>query len=236
MTRPLALVTGATSGLGLEFAAQLAGSGHDLVLVARNGARLADRARELHGRYGVDVQVIAADLAEHAGLARVEARVSATKRPVSVLVNNAGHGLLRPFELNTVAEEEDLLNVHVRAPLRLLHAALPQMLARRQGIILNVASVAAYTPRGTYSAAKTWLVSFTRWANWQYRRRGITVTAVAPGFVHTEFHQRMGAQKERVPRVLWLDPPRVVRSALRAAERGKAVTVPSIRYKVIVGL
>jgi short-subunit dehydrogenase len=236
MTRPWALITGATSGLGLEFASQLARAGNNLVLVARNAGRLAERARELADRYGVETEVIAADLTEPAELARVETRVSATERPISVLVNNAGYGLLQPFELNSVAEEDHLLNLHVRVPLRLTHAALTQMLPRKHGTILNVASVAAYTPRGTYSAAKAWIVSFTRWANWYYRRRGITVTAVAPGFVHTEFHQRMGAQKERVPKVLWLDPPRVVRSALHAAARGKAVTVPSIRYKLMVGL
>jgi uncharacterized protein len=236
MSRPVALVTGATTGLGLEFANQLAAHGHDLVLVARSADRLAERARELADRHGVEVEVIAADLTAPDELARVESRAAATERPVSVLVNNAGYGLLHPFEENTIAEEEHLLHLHVRAPLRLTHAALSQMLPRRNGTILNVASVAAYTPRGTYSAAKAWVLTFTRWANWHYRRRGVTVTAVAPGFVHTEFHQRMGTNKDRVPRVLWLDAPRVVRSALHAASRGKAVTVPSIRYKLMVGL
>jgi uncharacterized protein len=236
MSRPVALVTGATSGLGLEFAAQLAASGHDLVLVARNGGRLAERARELGPRFGVEVETIAADLTEPASLARVEARVSAEVRPVSVLINNAGTGMLHPFERNTAEEEEQLLHVHVRAPMRLTHAALTQMLPRREGTIVNVASIAAFVPRGTYSAAKAWIVTFSRWANWHYRRRGVTVTAVAPGFVHTEFHSRMGAQKERVPGVLWLDPPRVVRSALAAAGRRKAVAVPSLRYKLILAV
>ena len=236
MNRPVALITGATTGLGFEFASQLADRRHDLVLVARSADRLAERAQQLRERFGAGVEVMAADLTEPSQLARVEGRVAATERPVSILVNNAGHGLLHPFDENPVAEEDYLLSLHVRVPLRLTHAALPQMLARRHGTILNVASVAAYTPRGTYSAAKAWVVSFTRWANWHYRRRGVTVTAVAPGFVHTEFHERMGARKERVPRVLWLDPPRVVRSALSAAARGKAVTVPSIRYKLLVAL
>jgi uncharacterized protein len=236
MTRTVALITGATTGLGLEFATQLAAEGHDLVLVARSADRLAQRARELGERFGVEVEVIAADLTEPDQLARVEARVASAERPVSVLVNNAGYGLLRPFEENTVSQEDHHVALHVRVPLRLTHAALGQMLPRRTGMILNVASVAGYTPRGTYGASKAWVLSFTRWAGWYYRRRGVTVSAVAPGFVHTEFHQRMGARKEQIPRFLWLDAPRVVRTALRDARRGKAISVPSIRYKVIVAL
>jgi hypothetical protein len=236
MTRPIALVTGATTGLGLEFATQLADEGHDLVLVARTADRLAERARELADRHGVDVEVIAADLTEPDQLALVEARVGAAERPISVLVNNAGYGLLRPFDENTVSQEDHHVALHVRVPLRLTHAALRQMLPRRTGVIVNVASVAGYTPRGTYGASKAWVLSFSRWANWNYRRRGVIVSAVAPGFVHTEFHHRMGARKEQIPRFLWLDAPSVVRTALRDARRGKAISVPSARYKVIVAL
>lgn len=236
MTGSVALVTGATTGLGLEFATQLAADGYDLVLVARSADRLVERARQLGERYSVDVEVLAADLTEPAQLAVVEARMAAAERPVSVLVNNAGYGLLRPFEENTVSQEDHHVALHVRVPLRLTHAALQQMLPRRTGLILNVASVAGYTPRGTYGASKAWVLSFSRWANWYYRRRGVTVSAVAPGFVHTEFHQRMGARKEQIPRFLWLDAPRVVRTALRDARRGKAISVPSVRYKVIVAL
>jgi short-subunit dehydrogenase len=236
MTRSVALITGATTGLGLEFATQLAAEGHDLVLVARSADRLAERARELGDRHGVAVEVIAADLTEPDQLALVEARVAAAERPVSVLVNNAGYGLLRPFEENTVAQEDHHVALHVRVPLRLTHAALRQMLPRRSGLILNLASVAGYTPRGTYGASKAWVLSFSRWANWYYRRHGVKVSAVAPGFVHTEFHQRMGARKEQIPKFLWLNAPQVVRIALRDARRGKAVSVPSVRYKVIVAL
>jgi uncharacterized protein len=236
MTRSVALVTGATTGLGLEFASQLAAEGHDLVLVARSADRLAERARELSERHGVEVDVIAADLTAPDELARVEARVASPERPIDVLVNNAGYGLLRPFDENTVSQEDHHVALHVRVPLRLTHAALRQMLPRRSGMIVNVASVAGYTPRGTYGASKAWVQSFTRWASWYYRQRGVHVSAVAPGFVHTEFHQRMGARKERIPAFLWLDAPRVVRTALRDARRGKAISVPSLRYKVIVAL
>jgi short-subunit dehydrogenase len=167
---------------------------------------------------------------------RLEARLQDDGEPVVYLVNNAGYGLREPFERNRLELEQAHLDVLVTAPMRLSHAALAAMLPRRAGTILNVASVAAYTPRGTYGAAKSWVLSFTRWANLTYRGRGVTVTAVAPGFVSTEFHDRMAVTKDGIPRLLWLDPPYVVDRALRAADRRRAVTIPSLRYRLIVGL
>ena len=231
-----ALITGATAGIGAEFARQLAGRGHDLVLVARNRERLEALAAELRSAYGVDAEVLPADLSRRSDVEAVERRLADPAGPVGVLVNNAGYGLRQSFEDNPVGEEQELLDVLVTAPMRLCHAALSAMLPRREGTILNVSSVAAYTPRGTYGASKAWVLSFSRWANIEYRRRGVTVTAVAPGFVHTEFHDRMRVSKGGVPAVLWLDPPYVVRKALRAADRGRAVTVPSLRYKLLVAL
>lgn len=230
----LALVTGATSGLGLEFARQLAASGHDLVLVARDRDRLRSTADELAGQHGVTVEILPADLADRDALAAVEARVAGTEHPVTVLVNNAGFGLTPPFDLNPIADEQRHLDLLVTAPMRLTHAALQQMVPRGAGRIINVSSVAAYTPRGTYGAAKAWVLSFSRWANIHYRGRGVRVTAVAPGFVRTEFHQRMAVRTDTIPDALWLTAPRVVRDALRASERGRAVSIPSARYKAIV--
>ncbi|MFD1713006.1 SDR family NAD(P)-dependent oxidoreductase [Amnibacterium flavum] len=231
-----ALITGATAGLGAEFARQLAAAGHPLVLVARDLGRLEKSSLELGSRYGVDVEVLAADLSEREELARVELRLLDVGSPIGYLVNNAGYGLREPFDENDIEIEQRHLDVLVTAPLRLSHAALRGMLARRSGVILNVASVAAYTPRSTYGAAKAYILSFTRWANINYRRSGVTFTAVAPGFVHTEFHSRMEVGSDFIPSILWLDAPYVVRAALRAARRGRAVTVPSLRYKVIAAL
>lgn len=235
-SRPIALVTGATAGIGAEFARQLAASRHDLVLVARTTERLEQVAATLTADHGVRVDVLSADLITVDGLAAVEARVRASDSPVDVLVNNAGFGLLLPFDENTAEAEAGHHDLLVAVPLRLMHAALQQMLPRSSGTIINIASVAGFTPRGSYGAAKAWLISFSRWANIHYRPRGITVTAVAPGFVRTEFHERMDVRTDTIPAVLWLSPERVVRIALRDVARGRAVTVPTVRYKLIVAL
>ncbi|RLK52993.1 SDR family NAD(P)-dependent oxidoreductase [Microbacterium telephonicum] len=233
---PIALVTGASSGLGAEFARQLAARGADLVLVARDRGALEALAEPLRARHGVDVEVLVADLVDSAGLDAVAARVADPARPVGILVNNAGFGLPLAFEQNTVADEERHLDLHVRATMRLSHAALGAMLPRGRGRILNVASVAAFLPRGTYCAVKAWVVSFSRWANATYAPRGVTVTAVCPGFTHTDFHARMGLApgREGIPGPMWLDAADVVREALRDAARGRAVSIPSLRYKALI--
>lgn len=232
MTRT-ALVTGASSGLGAEFARQLAARGADVLLVARDRAALAAVADGIRASYGSRVEVLAADLLDADDLAAVEARVAAG---VDVLVNNAGFGLDLSFETNDVADEVRHLRVHVEVALRLTHAALPVMLARGGGRIVNVASVAGFVPRGTYGAVKGWLISFSRWANVAYGPRGVTVTAVCPGFVHTNFHERLGLPpgQEGVPPGMWLDAEAVVREGLRDAARGRAVSIPSLRYKLLV--
>ncbi|KTS91583.1 short-chain dehydrogenase [Microbacterium testaceum] len=230
---PTALITGASSGLGAEFARQLAGRGADLVLVARDRTALEEIAAEISGRLDVRVEVLVADLLDADALAAVEGRLA---DGVDVLVNNAGFGLDLAFEENPVDDEVRHLRLHVEAALRLTHAALGPMLARGSGRIVNVASVAGFVPRGTYGAVKGWLISFSRWANVVYRPRGVTVTAVCPGFVHTNFHERLGLPpgREGVAPGLWLDAETVVREGLRDAARGRAVSIPSWRYKVLV--
>lgn len=229
-----ALVTGATAGIGAEFAAQLAALGYNLVLVARDRSRLDDAAISLGDSYGVRVEVLAADLLEAQGIAAVEKRVSSTENRITLLVNNAGYGLRKQFEDNDVAAELDHLDILVAVPLRLMHAALGQMLPAGSGTIVNIASVAGFTPRGSYGAAKAWVLSFSRWAQLNYRGRGISVTAVAPGFVRTEFHERMKVRTDTIPGFLWLDAQSVVRKALGDVSRGKAVSIPTVRYKLIV--
>jgi short-subunit dehydrogenase len=229
-----ALVTGPTAGIGRSFADQLAARGHDLVLVARTEARLAEVAEELRREHGVRVEVLAADLTDRAQLAVVEARLADPDRPVELLVNNAGFGLKERFLDNDADAETAMLDVLVTAVLRLTHAALGPMSERGHGGIINVSSVAAFLPRGTYAAAKAWVNSFTEWAANEYRPRGVTVMALCPGFTKTEFHERMDVKRGTGP--LWLDPDKLVATALADFDKGRVYSIPSPQYKAIVTL
>ncbi|MDI9892308.1 SDR family NAD(P)-dependent oxidoreductase [Microbacterium sp. IEGM 1404] len=234
MTRT-ALITGASSGLGAEFARQLAVHGADVVLVARDREALAAVADGISAVSRSRVEILPADLPDDDDRAAVEARLAVG---VDVLVNNAGFGLDLAFEENDIADEVRHLRLHVEVAMRLTHAALPAMLERGGGRIINVASVAGFVPRGTYGAVKGWLISFSRWANVVYGPRGVTVTAVCPGFVHTNFHERLGLPpgQEGVPAGMWLDAGTVVREGLRDAARGRSVSIPSLRYRAIVAV
>lgn len=234
---PTALITGASAGLGAEFARQLAARQADLVLVARGTEALESLARRLRDEHGVHIEVITADLAVEADVQRVAARLTDPDAPIDLLVNNAGFGLALQFADNDIDDEVRHLRVHVEASMRLMHAAIRAMRGRG-GRIVNVASVAGFISRSTYSACKSWLIGFSRWANAEYGRDGVSVTALCPGFTHTSFHERMGLApgREGVPALLWLDAPRVVRTGLRDAAMGRAVSVPSLRYKLIVAL
>ena len=230
---PTALVTGPTAGIGHCFAEQLAERGHDLVLVARDKARLEEVADELRASYGVEIEVLAADLTDRAELAAVERRLADAARPVDLLVNNAGFGLKGRFLNNTADAEQAMLDVLVTAVLRLTHAALGPMTERGSGGVINVSSVAAFLPRGTYSAAKAWVNSFSEWAAHEYRPRGITVMALCPGFTKTEFHERMDVSRGSAPDFLWLDADDLVAAALKDFDKGKVISVPSAQYKAI---
>jgi short-subunit dehydrogenase len=181
----------------------------------------------------VQVEVLPADLSDREGMAVVEARLTDRTRPVSLLVNNAGFGHKHPFAENSVEDEQQMLDVLVTAVLRLSHAAVGPMLERGEGAIVNVASVAAFLPRGTYSAAKRYVVSFTEWLDLTYRDRGVRGMALCPGFVRTEFHARMGVGPQSAPRWMWLDSDRLVRDALEDLDNGRRISVPSKRYKVL---
>ena len=232
--RPCALVTGATAGIGHRFAVTLAARGHDLVLVARDAERLEQVAVDLRAEHGVGVEVVVADLVDRDALRRVEQRVADPTRPVDLLVNNAGFGLKQRFLDNDVDAEQAMLDVLVTAVMRLSHAALGAMTERGHGGIINVSSVAAFLPRGTYGAAKSWVSSFSEWAAAEYGPRGVTVTALCPGFTRTEFHERMDVVPGTGP--MWLDVDDVVEQALADHARGRARSVPGVPYKAAVGL
>ena len=232
-SRPVALVTGPTSGLGHEFAVQLARSGHDLVLVARNEARLETLAAEL-ASYDASAEVVVADLGDRSQLDTVAARLADRSRPVDLLVNNAGFGHKDRFLDNDVEAEQGMLDVLVTAVMRLTHAALGPMVERGHGGIINVSSVASFLPRGTYGAAKAWVTSFGEWAAVEYKPAGVTFTTLCPGFVVTEFHERLGSQEGSGR--MWMDASDVVRTALADHAKGKAISIPGTQYKAIVGV
>ncbi|MEH0109519.1 SDR family oxidoreductase [Tersicoccus sp. MR15.9] len=231
-----ALVTGASAGLGAEFARQLAAAGHDIVLVARDEGRLAALAADLRRDHGVRTEVLPADLVTDDGLAAVSARIEQAADPVTVLVNNAGYGIPTDFVDTPLADEQRMLQLLVEVPMALSHVAIPAFAARGGGHVVNVSSVAGFIPRGSYGAAKAWLTSFSRWANIRYRSRGVVVTAVCPGLVRTEFHGRMKVDTRNVPGFAWLDAPLVVREGLAGAFAGRGVVVPSKRYRTVVAL
>ncbi len=235
MTRR-ALVTGATSGIGNSFARTLAAHGHDLVIVARTTDRLEQVAADLRAKHHVGVEVITADLSTSAGMDTVAARLTDTSHPIELLVNNAGSSMAGWFGTTDIADEDSQLDLLVRAPMHLMDAAIKAMAGRGGGKIINVASVAAFTPRGAYSAHKAWLVNLSRWADLHYDDVNITVQALCPGFVRTEFHQRGQMDISGVPRWMWLKPDYVVKKSLQDLEKDKALSVPSVRYKVLATL
>jgi short-subunit dehydrogenase len=233
--RPVALVTGASSGIGKAFAERLAYEGFDLVLVARDEASLTELADRLRKTAGCAVEVLPADLADPAQCARVERRLGSSDRVVELLVNCAGHALRKPFVATSVEDEQRLLDVHVRAVLRLTKAAVDTMCARRRGAAINVGSVAAWAPRGSYSAHKAWVVAFSEAVGAQTADRGVHVMALCPGYVHTELEQRAGMRTNR-PGFAVLDPDRLVADAIRDLKRGRRVSVPTTRYAVFAAV
>ncbi len=230
------LITGATAGLGAAFARRLAGDGHALVLVARDGRRLEESAAELGRRYGVRVEALAADLSTPEGIAVVEERLGRKDDPVDVLVNNAGFGNRGTYLDVPVEDELTMLRLHCEAVLRLTSAATGAMRARGRGFVVNVASVAAFMPRGTYAASKAWVLRFTEGVALELAGSGVRVMALCPGFVRTEFHERAGMDTAGIPSFAWLDADKVVAATIRDLAVGKVVSVPDPRYKVAVAL
>jgi short-subunit dehydrogenase len=234
-----ALVTGASAGIGRAFAVGLAARGHDLVLVARDAARLEELAAELSTAHGVAADVLAADLLTDEGVTTVATRLAATDHPVDLLVNNAGFGTYGRFADLDVAHEVEEVELNVVALLRLTHAALRAMEARRSGAILNVASLAAYQPNpisATYGATKAFVHSFTHAVREEARGTGVTVMLVCPGYTHTEFHDRAGLGPTDVPEFIWQSADTVVAAALRDLDRGRSVSIPGVLNQTAAAL
>lgn len=236
---PTALITGATAGLGAAFARRLAREQHSLVLVARDAGRLEQTAKELEAEHGVPVELIPADLITDDGVAEVAERLADPERPVDLLVNNAGMGLGGSFVGRPVDASVRLTRLNVLTVLRLAHAALTPMLARGRGDILNVSSVAGFTPGSrdpAYAASKAWVTAFSEALRAPTRGTGVRVLALCPGFVRTEFHERASINMAGLPDWMWTDADDVVSTGLHALRRGKAICIPGRQYQAIVAV
>ncbi|UPZ29462.1 SDR family oxidoreductase [Streptomyces sp. LRE541] len=231
-----ALITGSTAGIGAAFARRLAADGHNLVLVARNTERLGEQATELHDRHGIEAEVLTADLATDEGIEAVAARVADRKHAVDLLVNNAGFGNKGLYLDVPMADELKMLKVHCEAVLRLTSAAAEAMRERGRGGVVNVASTAAFLPRGTYGASKAWVVQFTQGVAKDLAGSGVRLMALCPGFVRTEFHERAGMGTDNIPNWMWLDADKVVAAALADLARDKSLSIPDPRYKALMGV
>ena len=229
---PTALVTGASSGIGKVFATQLAQRGDDLVVVARDSARLEALKAELEQAHSSAVEVLPADLSDRADTQRVADRLADAQRPIDLLVNNAGYGLKKPFLSNEIETEEQMLTVLVRAVVVLSHAAATAMRERGRGAIINVSSVAGFMASGTYSAAKSYVTVFSESLASELAGSGVTVTALCPGFTRTEFHERAGIKGHGIPDFMWLQADSLVRDCLADVDKGRIVSIPGPQYKV----
>ncbi|MDQ1455872.1 MAG: uncharacterized protein QOH28_1492 [Actinomycetota bacterium] len=232
MNKPVALITGASVGIGEQFARQLSERGRDVVLVARDAARLEVLAKEIDGLGGGRAEVLAADLTDPQQLGAVEARA----RTVDILVNNAGFGSFGPFHTLDVETEIREINLNVIALVRLTHAAASAMAERGRGGILNVSSLAGFQPgpsNATYGATKAFVTSFTEAVHEELKGTGVSVTALCPGFTHTEFQTRASVPASEVPGFMWQDAPEVARAGLEGLAKNRAIVIPGGLNKVM---
>ena len=224
-----ALITGASVGIGDCFARLLASEGYNLVINARSRDKLEERAEFLRKTFNIEVEVLAADLATECE--KVESYISSHE--IEVLINNAGFGLNQSYISSPIDEEQRVLDVLVRAPMRLMHAVLPQMRKRNSGVVINVSSTAAFIAGGHYSAAKSYLTVMSESLHTQMLPTNVKVSSLNPGFVRTEFHQRAGMKMGAIPNFMWLDGDFLVRQAWADARKGKAISIPGWQYKVL---
>jgi len=234
------LITGASSGIGTAFARSLASQGYDLVLVARREAQLRSLADEVQRKFNVNAQVFPADLSDPIQVKRLETQV-AEIGDLEILINNAGFGVPGKFVEIQAERNAEMIQVHILATVRLCRAALPGMISRGRGSIINVSSIAAFmaTPRNaTYSATKAYLNVFSEALQDELKGTGIRVQALCPGLTHTEFHDHPGYEdyKRRIPEFFWMQAEDVVRESLDALKKGRVICIPGFKNRLIVAI
>ena len=229
-----ALITGGTSGIGAAFARALAARGHDLVLVARNADRLSEMSTELKEHHAVSVETIVADLAVRAEVVGIAERLTSVERPIDTLINNAGFGIRAKLTDADTTPHEHGIDVMIRAVLMLGAAAGRAMRERGAGTIINVSSTAGFLAMGSYSAIKAWVTTYTESLANELRGSGVTVTALCPGWVRTELHERAKIKISSSFDLLWLDADRLVADCLEDVVAGKVISIPSKRYKLLM--
>ena len=227
-----ALVTGATAGIGESFTRLLAENGYNIVLVARDLPRLQERALSLEAKFAISTKVIQADLSTNEGCESIEKFIAANQ--IDVLINNAGFGINKAFTLSELNAEQQLLDVLVRTPMRLMHTVLPGMKERNKGVVINVSSVAGWIAGGTYSASKSYLTVLSESLHTELASTNVKICALCPGFTRTEFHQRGKMKMGGLPNFMWLDADKLVAKSWKDAQRNKPVSVPGWQYKTLV--
>jgi len=226
-----AIVTGATAGIGESFTRVLAQEGFSIVLVARDLERMKERALYLQSEFKVQTEVIQADLATDAGCAKVEKFIA--ENQMEVLINNAGFGINKAFSMSALESEQQLLDVLVRTPMRLMHIVIPQMKARNSGSIINVSSVAGWIAGGTYSASKSYLTVLSESIHTEMQGTNVKISALCPGFTRTEFHERGRMRMKGLPEFMWLSSDRVASEAWKDNQNGKVLSVPGWQYLIL---
>ena len=229
-----ALVTGATAGIGESFTRLLASKGYSVALVARNEARLHERVAGLREKFGVQTFVLPADLSTNEGCASVEDYIKTYE--IDVLINNAGFGINKAFSASEITAEQQMFDVLVRTPMRLMHTAIPGMKQRNSGTIINVSSVAGFIAGGTYSASKSYLTVLSESLNTELASSGVKVSALCPGFTRTEFHERGRMKMGGLPKFMWLNSDKLVEQSWIDAVANKPVSIPGWQYKLLVAV
>ncbi len=238
-TNKIAVITGASSGIGKAFAIHFAETGYDLIITGRRIEKLTTIARQLREQFGASVQIILAELSEEKEAQKLIDIIKSHDN-VFVLVNNAGFGSGIEFCDNELSKHLQMLHTHVVASVELVYAVLPQMIRRKDGVIINVSSLGAYLPApgsSIYSATKLFLKSFSESLYMEVHKYGIRVQCLCPGFTRTEFHEhRESHQPTNKNKLLWMDTETVLEESVKALRKDKTICIPGMINKLLVGM